>query len=86
MGNWRDKFFTERKGKYQIEQKRGNNELKQAKVLGKKINITDQAIDKVRYIDIPTHTKKKINLYKNNINHFSKMPKKTMIAMKLHIY
>ncbi|MCD9067907.1 minor capsid protein [Staphylococcus epidermidis] len=58
VGNWRDKFFTERKGKYQIEQKRGNNELKQAKVLGKKINITDQAIDKVRYIDIPTHTKK----------------------------
>lgn len=56
VGNWRDRFFTESKGKYQIEQKRGNNELKQAKVLGKKINITDQAIDKVRYIDIPTHT------------------------------
>ncbi|MGW0889337.1 hypothetical protein ACWDYA_14405, partial [Micrococcus luteus] len=57
VGNWRDRFFTESKGKYQIEQKRGNNELKQAKVLGKKIHITDQAIDKVRYIDIPTHTK-----------------------------
>ncbi|MBM0829024.1 minor capsid protein [Staphylococcus epidermidis] len=57
VGNWRDRFFTESKGKYQIEQKRGNNELKQAKVLGKKINITDQAIDKVRYIDIPTHIK-----------------------------
>ena len=55
VGNWRDKFFTESKGKYQIKQ--GNNELKQAKVLGKKINITDQAIDKVRYVDIPTHTK-----------------------------
>lgn len=54
VGKWRDKFFTESKGKYQIKQ--GNNELKQAKVLGKKINITDQAIDKVRYIDIPTHT------------------------------
>nr|WP_225973858.1 minor capsid protein [Staphylococcus epidermidis] len=57
VGNWRDKFFKEREGKYQIEQKRGNNELKQAKVLGKKIHITEQAIDKVRYIDIPTHTK-----------------------------
>ncbi|MCG7815984.1 SPP1 gp7 family putative phage head morphogenesis protein [Staphylococcus epidermidis] len=57
VGNWRDKFFKEREGKYQIEQKRGNSELKQAKVLGKKIHITDQAIDKVRYIDIPTHTK-----------------------------
>ena len=57
VGNWRDKFFKEREGKYRVEQKEENNELKQAKVLGKKINITDQAIDKVRYVDIPTHTK-----------------------------
>ena len=57
VGSWRDKFFKEREGKYRVEQKEENNELKQAKVLGKKINITDQAIDKVRYVDIPTHTK-----------------------------
>ncbi|WP_242685721.1 head morphogenesis protein [Staphylococcus simiae] len=31
--------------------------MEQAKVLGKKVNSTDQAIDKIRYIDIPTHTK-----------------------------
>ncbi|MCS5343623.1 minor capsid protein [Staphylococcus aureus] len=57
VGNWRDKFFNKREGKYQVEQKEENNELKQAKVLGKKINITDQAIDKVRYVDIPTLNK-----------------------------
>ena len=57
VGSWRDKFFKEREGKYRVEQKEENNELKQAKVLAKKINITDQAIDKVRYVDIPTHTK-----------------------------
>lgn len=39
----------------QIE--RVDNKLQQAKKLGKKINITDQAIEKVRKIDIPTHNK-----------------------------
>ncbi len=39
----------------QIE--RVDNKLQQAKKLGKKINITDQAIEKVRKIDIPTHSK-----------------------------
>ena len=67
VGSWRDKFFKEREGKYRVEQKEENNELKQAKVLGKKINITDQAIDKVRYVDIQHIQKKKIILYKNNI-------------------
>ena len=85
VGSWRDKFFKEREGKYRVEQKEENNELKQAKVLGKKINITDQAIDKVRYVDIPTHTKKKIILYKNNIKNYLEMLKKTMIVMKLFI-
>jgi len=33
-----------------------DNKLQQAKKLGKKINITDQAIDKVKMIEIPTHT------------------------------
>ena len=56
VGNWRDRFFTESKGKYQIEQNEETTNLSKLKVLGKKINITDQAIDKVRYIDIPTHT------------------------------
>ncbi|HDG1473667.1 TPA: phage head morphogenesis protein, partial [Staphylococcus aureus] len=44
-------------GKYQVEDDTTKDELQQAKVLGKKIYITDQAIDKVRYVDIPTHTK-----------------------------
>ncbi|SUK72362.1 Phage protein [Staphylococcus aureus] len=57
VGNWRDKFFNEREGKYQVEDDTTKDELQQAKVLGKKIYITDQAIDKVRYVDIPTHTK-----------------------------
>ena len=57
VGNWREKFFKERKGKYQVEDDTTKDELQQAKVLGKKIYITDQAIDKVRYVDIPTHTK-----------------------------
>ncbi|HDJ5793746.1 TPA: minor capsid protein [Staphylococcus aureus] len=57
VGNWRDKFFKEREGKYQVEDDTTKDELQQAKVLGKKIYITDQAIDKVRYVDIPTHTK-----------------------------
>ncbi|HDJ2900230.1 TPA: minor capsid protein [Staphylococcus aureus] len=57
VGSWRDNFFEERKGKYQVEDDTTNDELQQAKVLGKKIYITDQAIDKVRYVDIPTHTK-----------------------------
>ncbi len=58
VGNWRDKFFKERReGKYQVEDDTTKDELQQAKVLGKKIYITDQAIDKVRYVDIPTHTK-----------------------------
>lgn len=82
VGSWRDKFFKEREGKYQVEDDTTKDELQQAKVLGKKIYITDQAIDKVRYVDIPTHTKKKINLYKNNIKPCLKTPKKTMIAMK----
>ncbi len=57
VGNWRYKFFKEREGKYQVEDDTTKDELQQAKVLGKKIYITDQAIDKVRYVDIPTHTK-----------------------------
>lgn len=57
VGSWRDKFFKEREGKYQVEDDTTKDELQQAKVLGKKIYITDQAIDKVRYVDIPTHTK-----------------------------
>ena len=45
VGNWRDKFFKEREGKYQVEDDTTKDELQQAKVLGKKIYITDQAID-----------------------------------------
>ncbi|RXK19086.1 minor capsid protein [Macrococcus sp. DPC7161] len=37
--------------------KKIENKLEQAKKLGKKVNITDQAIEKVKQVDIPTHTK-----------------------------
>ena len=57
VSNWRDQFFKDRKGKYRLEDEANTEKLEQAKVLGKKVNITDQAIDKIRYIDIPTHTK-----------------------------
>ena len=42
-------------------------------MLGKKINITDQAIDKVRYVDIPTHTKEE--------NHFIQEQHKNYLEM-----
>ena len=85
VGSWRDKFFKEREGKYRVEQKEENNELKQAKVLGKKINITDQAIDKVRYVDIPTHTKEENHFIQEQHKNYLEMLKKTMIVMKLLI-
>lgn len=82
VGSWRDKFFKEREGKYQVEDDTTKDELQQAKVLGKKIYITDQAIDKSDMLIFQHIPKKKINLYKNNIKPCLKMPKKTMIAMK----
>ena len=47
------------------------------KVLGKKIYITDQAIDKVRYVDIPTHTKEENQfIQEQHKKPCLKMPKK----------
>ncbi|EJD5659099.1 minor capsid protein [Staphylococcus pseudintermedius] len=61
VGNWRDKFFKDRQGKYRLRDNDGqaidthNNKVEQLNI-GKKVFITDQAIDKVKLVKIPGHT------------------------------
>lgn len=82
VGNWRDKFFKEREGKYQVEDDTTKDELQQAKVLGRKYILLIKQLIKSDMLIFQHIPKKKINLYKNNIKPCLKMPKKTMIAMK----
>lgn len=59
VGNWRDKFFKDRQGKYRLKdedaQAIDTNRVEQLNI-GKKVYITEQAIDKVKLINIPGHT------------------------------
>ncbi|EGQ4421663.1 head protein [Staphylococcus pseudintermedius] len=61
VGNWRDKFFKDRQGKYRLKDEdaqaiyTNNNKVEQLNI-GKKVFITDQAIDKVKLVKIPGHT------------------------------
>ncbi|EGQ3459773.1 head protein [Staphylococcus pseudintermedius] len=59
VGNWRDKFFKDRQGKYRLKdgdaREIDTNRVEQLNI-GKKVYITQQAIDKVRLVNIPGHT------------------------------
>ncbi|MGS3991589.1 minor capsid protein [Staphylococcus pseudintermedius] len=61
IGNWRDKFFKDRQGKYRMRDEdsqeiyANNNKVEQLNI-GKKVYITEQAIDKVKLVKIPGHT------------------------------
>ena len=56
VGNWRDKFFKERKGNYKYAKPNQYSQKVEQWKAGKKVKITEQAIDKVKLVNIPGHT------------------------------